>query len=253
MASRDRDDEEGFLSRWSQRKRAAEAEAPKDDQALPGEGAVAGAQLAAVDPAGREGAKGEGAGGEGAEGEGGGTIDPAELPDIDSLNADSDFTPFLKEGVPDALRRRALRKLWRLDPVFGHLDGLNDYDLDYTNAATVVEGMKTIYQVGKGMVLGDEEEGEEAAKEDGGEGQEAEAASGEALAEPSPESSQEEAARLEAPAEEALPPAGQAPASKTKTRNPGDPLVSAAPTRRSSVSRAPQRSALQRRWGDPER
>ncbi len=53
------------------------------------------------------------------------------LPDIDSLDGDSDYTAFLREGVPEDLKHRALRKLWRSDPVLANLDGLNDYDEDF--------------------------------------------------------------------------------------------------------------------------
>ena len=57
---------------------------------------------------------------------------PADLPSIAGLNRNSDYTPFLREGVPEALTRAALRKLWLSDPVFANLDGLNDYDEDFT-------------------------------------------------------------------------------------------------------------------------
>jgi len=87
-----------------------------------------------------------------------------QLPDIDSLDESADFTVFLKEGVPEELRKRALRKLWRLNPVFANLDGLNDYDEDFT--ATALEGVKTLYQVGKGMVLPEEPAREAAADTD---------------------------------------------------------------------------------------
>jgi hypothetical protein len=36
--------------------------------------------------------------------------------------------------------------------VLANLDGLVDYGEDYTDAATVVENLQTVYQVGKGMV-----------------------------------------------------------------------------------------------------
>ncbi len=55
----------------------------------------------------------------------------ADMPPIESLTAESDFSQFLAEGVSDALRRAALRKLFKL-PEFGVLDGLNEYDEDYT-------------------------------------------------------------------------------------------------------------------------
>jgi uncharacterized protein DUF3306 len=55
----------------------------------------------------------------------------ADLPDIEALNKNSDFTVFLRDGVPEELKRLALRKLWLSDPVLANLDGLNDYDEDF--------------------------------------------------------------------------------------------------------------------------
>jgi len=54
------------------------------------------------------------------------------LPDIDTLEEESDFRVFMSDGVPDKLRRLALRKLWSSNPLFGFRDGLNDYDEDFT-------------------------------------------------------------------------------------------------------------------------
>ncbi|MEE9194622.1 MAG: DUF3306 domain-containing protein, partial [Alphaproteobacteria bacterium] len=48
-----------------------------------------------------------------------------------TLDKDSDYSVFMKEGVPEQLKKLALRKLWRSDPVFAVLDGLNDYDEDF--------------------------------------------------------------------------------------------------------------------------
>ena len=56
---------------------------------------------------------------------------PPELPDIDSLGEDSDYSAFLAEGVDATLRRKALRKLFH-SPKFNVLDGLDDYMGDYT-------------------------------------------------------------------------------------------------------------------------
>ncbi|WP_296424884.1 DUF3306 domain-containing protein [Yoonia sp.] len=75
-----------------------------------------------------------------------------ELPDPDTLVLGDDIKGFMSKAVPEHLRRRALRKLWRLNPVLACLDGLNDYDGDFTDAATVFPDMKTAYQVGKGML-----------------------------------------------------------------------------------------------------
>ena len=55
----------------------------------------------------------------------------ASLPDIESLDKDSDFTGFLQAGVPEELKNLALRKLWLSDPVLANVDGLNDYDEDF--------------------------------------------------------------------------------------------------------------------------
>lgn len=73
------------------------------------------------------------------------------LPDPDTLSAQDDFSGFMRTAVPEALRRRALRRLWTLNPVLANLDGLVDYADDFTDAATVIPNMQTVYQVGKGM------------------------------------------------------------------------------------------------------
>ncbi|WP_171174427.1 DUF3306 domain-containing protein [Ruegeria sp. HKCCD8929] len=74
------------------------------------------------------------------------------LPDPDSLQPGDDVTGFMARAVPDRLRRRALRRLWRLNPVLANVDGLVDYGEDYTDAACVLENLQTAYQVGKGML-----------------------------------------------------------------------------------------------------
>ncbi len=64
-----------------------------------------------------------------------GTEEPSaidDLPDIETLTYDSDFTAFMRDGVPAAIRNAALKKLWGSDPVLANVDGLNDYDLDYS-------------------------------------------------------------------------------------------------------------------------
>jgi len=76
----------------------------------------------------------------------------AELPDVESLDAESDFTVFMKDGVPAELRRLALRKLWTSDPMFNVIDEMVEYGEDYTNAATVVAGMKSAWEAGRGYL-----------------------------------------------------------------------------------------------------
>lgn len=83
---------------------------------------------------------------------------PPELPDIETLDGDSDYTPFLGENVPEDLARMALKKLWRSNPVFANLDGLNDYDEDYSKLGMVKMVVETAYKVGKGIVNEEDED-----------------------------------------------------------------------------------------------
>ena len=55
-----------------------------------------------------------------------------DMPPLDSLDEDSDYSDFLSPGVSEALRRRALRKLFS-SAVFNIPDGLDDYDDDFTS------------------------------------------------------------------------------------------------------------------------
>ncbi|MFQ1699693.1 DUF3306 domain-containing protein [Loktanella agnita] len=75
-----------------------------------------------------------------------------DLPDPDTIALGDDIKGFMDKAVPAHLRRRALRTLWRTNPVLANLDGLVDYADDYTDAATVKTDMQTAYQVGKGML-----------------------------------------------------------------------------------------------------
>ncbi|MBW7849648.1 MAG: DUF3306 domain-containing protein [Rhodospirillales bacterium] len=84
-----------------------------------------------------------------------------DLPDIDSLGPHSDFAGFLRPEVPAALQQLALRKLWRSDPVLANLDGLNDYDCDFSQKQ-LGEIVRTAYRVGKGLIKADEGEAETA-------------------------------------------------------------------------------------------
>jgi len=58
----------------------------------------------------------------------------------------------LNGGFPDRIRQMALRRMWRLNPFFGVVDDMVEYGENYTDAATVIEGMTTAYQVGKGYL-----------------------------------------------------------------------------------------------------
>jgi hypothetical protein len=137
------------LSRWSQRKQAARRGVAVEDAAdEAGHGEEPAAQEAPkaneIADARRDTAVADAA------------SSPDEetpvLPPVDELTADSDYTVFMSEKVPEAIRRAALRKLWFSDPVFANLDRLNDYDDDYSIVETVASAVRTSYQVGKGHV-----------------------------------------------------------------------------------------------------
>jgi len=68
-----------------------------------------------------------------------------DMPPIDELDEESDFSPFLSSGVSEGLRRMALRKLFT-SAKFNVCDGLDDYAEDYTKFAplgdTITADMK---------------------------------------------------------------------------------------------------------------
>ena len=74
------------------------------------------------------------------------------LPDPDAMVQGDDFKAFLRKTVPEHLRKRALRTLWRSNPVLACVDGLNDYDDDYLTGSFGQGPISTTYQVGKGML-----------------------------------------------------------------------------------------------------
>ena len=94
-----------FLSRWSQRKQAAR-EAPAD-----------------APPAGE-------------------VVDTPvpDLPPVDELTPQSDFSAFMHPKVDPDLRRAALRKLFS-DPHFNVMDGLDTYVDDYSQPDPLSPGM----------------------------------------------------------------------------------------------------------------
>ena len=107
--------EESALSRWSRRKQESAKISPVVEQA-PVEVAEAGLTAPLVDEVAQEPIP----------------LTDADMPDIESLAEDSDFTGFMSPGVSDELRNLALRKLFHA-PVFNIRDGLDEYDEDYTS------------------------------------------------------------------------------------------------------------------------
>ena len=76
----------------------------------------------------------------------------AESIDLDTIDENSDLSLFMKEGVPDALKRKALATLWRSNPIFANIDGLNDYDEDFANPDLIMKTFTSAYQAGRGYL-----------------------------------------------------------------------------------------------------
>lgn len=128
------EEELGFLSRWSRRKRALErGEAVPDapvETPPAGIDAVGPAPLATpAEPALCDAESGVEA-----------EFDPASLPPVETLDAASDFTAFLKPGVPQALRAAALRKAWTADPLIRDFVNSLDYGWDFNTPGGLPNG-----------------------------------------------------------------------------------------------------------------
>jgi len=63
-----------------------------------------------------------------------------DMPDIESLDDESDFKQFFSPGVSEELRNLALRKMFRL-PEFNIRDGLNDYDEDFSKMPELTQAV----------------------------------------------------------------------------------------------------------------
>ena len=63
-----------------------------------------------------------------------------DLPSVETITEATDLAPWLKPGIPAALRNAALRRKWLLNPAIrDHVDPAVDYHWDW-NAATPVPG-----------------------------------------------------------------------------------------------------------------
>jgi hypothetical protein len=103
--------EEPFFERWARRK--AEARQQPAELAPP---------AGAVEPEAP------------AEQETGAVAEPVELPPLESLGEDSNYGAFLAPGVDPALRRQALRQMFRA-PKYHVIDSLDPFRADFSNYA----------------------------------------------------------------------------------------------------------------------
>jgi Protein of unknown function (DUF3306) len=94
-------DSETFLSRWLRLKRESEAPLPAAEVRSPS------------------------------------SFDPASLPPIESIVADSDIQQFLHEGVPAELTRAALRSAWTADPAIRDFVGIAENQWNFNDHACI--------------------------------------------------------------------------------------------------------------------
>jgi len=60
-------------------------------------------------------------------------FDPASLPPIETIDAKTDVTAFLRPGVPPELTRAALRRAWTSDPAIRDFIGLAENSWDFND------------------------------------------------------------------------------------------------------------------------
>ena len=125
---------EHFLTRWSRRKR----DLGEHDEALPPE-------QPATEPM-----RGSAPLSDPAEPEGGEDacsdvppFDTASLPPLESITAESDIRGYFARGVPAALARAALRRVWASDPAIRDFVGLSENAWDF-NAPETIPGFGRI-------------------------------------------------------------------------------------------------------------
>lgn len=118
-------DPRDFLSRWSRRKRevaAAKAAPAKVPELAPAEAPK-----------------------------------PTDLPPVDSLTFESDFSAFLRANVEESVKRAALKKLLH-DPRFNVMDGLDTYIDDYTQNEGISEEMLKTLDHARSTLFGPRDE-----------------------------------------------------------------------------------------------
>ena len=114
------EESEAFLTRWSKRKaqarvaptfEEAQAEGPQPDAAS-GTGLDAVGTVSATESEPDE-------------------VALEDLPPIDSIDASTDLTPWLKQKLPESWKRAALSRVWTADPAISQFVGLADYAWDW--------------------------------------------------------------------------------------------------------------------------
>lgn len=107
---------EDFLSRWSRRKREvakAEQEPPQPAAEAPAPEQESVTQQTETQEADE--------------------VDLSSLPPIEEITGTTDISGFLRRGVPEELKRSALRKVWTSDPAIRDFIGLSENSWDFND------------------------------------------------------------------------------------------------------------------------
>jgi hypothetical protein len=147
--------EGGFFSRWAKRK--AEVATETTGEALPSTESAA--VEGSIAPSRHSGSGTEQSVGKDRPAD---PPQPVQLPTIESLTADSDFTPFMAKDVAPDMRNQAMKKLFA-DPHYNVMDGLDIYIDDYGKPDPLPEGWLQLMNQSKTLHLFETAE-EEAAR-----------------------------------------------------------------------------------------
>jgi hypothetical protein len=95
---------------------------------------------------------------------------PPELPPIDRLTADSEFSGFMHPKVSDALRRAALKKLFA-DPHFNTPDPFEPFSGDWTVGEPIPDEMLATLNQARTLLFSDKDKQKEEQQKQVAEGQ----------------------------------------------------------------------------------
>jgi len=138
-------DERSFLSRWSQRKLAQQDSAAHEDTVAEGVVAEEASAFSSDDVQDSERVlsnpeHSQAPSTEPSSLEQEPELTDEDMPAIETLNEQSDFSQFFSNGVSEELRDLALQRLFQL-PEFNLRDGLNDYDEDFSRMTALSDAV----------------------------------------------------------------------------------------------------------------
>jgi hypothetical protein len=122
----DRDDEKTFLQRWSRLKRANQVPLRDDSEPSPPKTSDANPEVLPAPVAQSAQSGGDPT-----------AFDASTLPPIESISASSDIRAFLAPGVPEGIKRAALRRAWIMDPAIREFIGVAENQWDFNKPDSI--------------------------------------------------------------------------------------------------------------------